>query len=147
MDLVWKRDGVEYTSLEILDILSGHDEVYIGSDSKYFRQFVKYATVICVNLNPGITYWYCSSSERNVAGDIRTRITTEVNKSMDVALWISEHMKDIKISVHCDINSDPRFASNRFHVGARGYITGCGFEYVSKPDSWAASGCADWHTK
>ena len=52
-----------------------------------------------------------------------------------------------QIEVHCDINSKPQFASNRFNAGANGYVTGCGFNYRCKPDAWAATGVADWHTR
>lgn len=147
MKNLWKLNDRLYTSDELLEILKAHETVIVGSDSKYFSQFVKYASVICVFSNPGITYWYQVDKEKNKPGDIRTRIWTEVQKSVDIALWLQDCLPTTTITVHCDINSDPRFASNRFQAEAMGYVTGCGFKYVGKPDSWAASGAADWHTK
>ena len=68
-------------------------------------------------------------------------------KAIEVARMIREELPDIKIEVHCDINSDEKFPSSRLNQSARGYVDGCGFVYKSKPNAWAASGCADTHTR
>ena len=145
---IWYRDGIKYTIEDLAQILQKYDKVIIGSDSKYYRKYVKYATVVCVHtIESGVTYWYSKSKRYNVKGDIQTRIWTEVNLSMDIALSLQEYMPLGSIEVHCDINSNPKYASNRFNVGASGYVIGCGFNYKCKPDAWAASDVADWYTK
>ena len=143
----WLNEGDEWSFDKIIEFVKDFDVVYIGSDSKYFSSCVRYASAIAVYRNPGVTYWYTSKREYNVPGDIRTRIWSEVNDSMSLAWKIQKALPNIKIEVHCDINSDERFASNRFDQQARGYVTGCGFSYINKPYAWCASGCADNHTK
>ena len=143
----WLSKEDEWSFEKIIEYLRNHDVVYVGSDSKYFSSHVRYASAIAVYRNPGVTYWYTSKRAYGVPGDISTRIWTEVNDSMELAWKIQEILPGIQVVVHCDINSDPRFASYRFNQPVRGYVTGCGFSYVNKPAAWCASGCADNHTK
>jgi predicted RNase H-related nuclease YkuK (DUF458 family) len=143
----WHRNGIEYSFDELIKLLHEYEWIAIGSDSKHYRHYVKYATVICVDMKPGITFWYSKSKKYNARNDIQTRIWTEVNSSMDTALAVQNIYPQKTIEVHCDINSNPRFASYRFNAGALGYVIGCGFEYRCKPNAWAASDVADWYTK
>ena len=89
----WCKNGITYNFEQLIELLEPYNTVYIGSDSKYYNSYVRYATVICVDLNPGITYWYLVRRDRNVPGDIRSRIWAEVNKSMDVAIALSESIQ------------------------------------------------------
>ena len=143
----WYRNGIEYPFIELVKLLQGYDFIAIGSDSKYYRQYVKYATVICVDMKPGITFWYSKFREYNARNDIHTRIWAEVNLSMDVALAVQVAHPKKTIEVHCDINSNPKFGSYQFNAAASGYVIGCGFDYKCKPNAWAASDVADWYTK
>ena len=143
----WKRGSEEFNLNDLVDLLKNCKSITIGSDSKYFRHYTRYSTVICAIIDSGTTYWHRDTREYNMAGDIYTRIWAEVDRSMEIAFQVRDILPDIDIVVHCDINSDPRFGSHRFYDNAKGYVTGCGFEYVAKPYSWAASGVADWHTK
>jgi len=141
-------DGInQYTDEEFLKLIKNHKELYIGSDSQYTRHHTNYVTAVCFRMYPGIGYYYKKERTSKYASDIRTRIWNEVERSISTALWLKSEYPDKKYEVHCDINSNPKHRSNQFHEAASGYVRGCGFEYKCKPESFAASGAADNHTR
>jgi predicted RNase H-related nuclease YkuK (DUF458 family) len=66
----------------------------------------------------------------------------EVTKAVEIA----EMLKDLgKITVHVDINSNPRFRSYQLYDASMGLITSMGFEAAGKPLAWAATCGANKH--
>lgn len=144
---MWNDGERTYTDQELVHELKKHQTFFVGSDSQFKRHHVCYVTAICFPMNPGVGYFYKRQKLQRVSGDIKTRIWTEVQKSIDCALWLQSIFPDNEIEVHCDINSNPKYKSNQFDDMARGYVTGCGFKYRCKPEAFAASGAADNHTR
>jgi len=143
----WLADEDEWSFEKIINYLKNYEVVYVGSDSKFYSQGTKFATAIAVYQNPCVTYWYTKEKQPRMTREIKHRLWTEVEKSIEVAWKIRQELPDIKIVVHCDINSDERFPSSTLNQSAFGYVTGCGFEYKNKPGAWCATGCADYHTR
>ena len=143
----WLADDDEWSFDKIIRYLENYDTVHVGSDSKYYSQGTKFATAIAVYQNPCVTYWYTKEKQARMPREIKHRLWTEVEKSIMIAWKIRENLPDIKIIVHCDINSDDKFPSSTLNQSAFGYVTGCGFEYKNKPGAWCATGCADYHTR
>ena len=124
------------------------EEVFVGCDSKHFRDYVIYAYAICFRDVYGINYFWAREKRRNGPSDLYSRIWGEVERSVEVGNWIRENVSaEIMIEVHADINSNPKYASNLYNQAASGYITGCGYHYRCKPDAWAATSVADWYTR
>jgi predicted RNase H-related nuclease YkuK (DUF458 family) len=48
-----------------------------------------------------------------------------------------------KITVHLDINSDPKGGSNIMYASSVGLLTGYGYHALGKPFAKMASNCAD----
>lgn len=128
--------------------LVDYDKVFVGCDSKYFRNYIIYAYAICYFGESGINYFWCREKVKGKKfSDLYTRIWGEVERSVNVANWINENCGISNIEVHADINSNPMYASNLYNSAAGGYITGCGYQYKCKPESWAATSVADWYTR
>lgn len=143
----WLDENNEWSFDKIIEYVSKYDTVYIGTDSKYYSQGTVFVTAIGVYQNPCVTYWYAKTVTNTVAKQIKHRLWTEVENSIDIAWKIREKVPNIKIEVHCDINSNSKFRSFSLNKSAMGYVTGCGFVYKNKPDSWCATSCADYHTR
>ena len=143
----WLDEGNEWTFDDIIEYISKFDTVHVGCDSKYYTSSTRFAVAIAVYHNPCVTYWYSKHRDPNMSREIPHRLWTEVEKAIDIAMKIRSRLPDIKIEVHCDINSDDQFPSSKLNQSAMGYVSGCGFIYRSKPSAWCASGCADSHTR
>jgi len=143
----WLDDNDEWSFERIINYLKNYEVVYVGSDSKFYSHGTKFATAIAVYQNPCVTYWYTKERHPEMVREIKYRLWTEVEKSIEIAWKIREKLPNINIVVHCDINSDDRFPSSTLNSSASGYVVGCGFEYKNKPGAWCATGCADYHTR
>jgi len=128
----------------VLDWLRHHPngEIHIGCDSKKRGKRVKYSTVICLrNVGRGVSELYCNEIETAPPDDY-SRLWNEVTRAVNVA----EELKSLcKITVHVDINSNPKYRSHRLYDASIGLINSMGFEGVGKPLSWAATCGAHRH--
>ena len=117
-------------------------EIYVGCDSKVRGNWVKYSTVVCLwNVGKGVSEIYRNETEK-APPDSYTRLWNEVTRAVDVA----DSLKDLgRITVHVDINSNPKFRSYQLYDASIGLITSMGFRGAGKPYSWAASCGAHRH--
>ena len=117
-------------------------EIYVGCDSKVRGPLAKYSTVICLwNVGRGVHEIY-KNETIHAPKDEYTRLWNEVTRAVNVA----DVLKDLgHITVHVDINSDPRFRSYQLYDASIGLINSMGFQGAGKPHSWAASCGAHRH--
>ena len=142
------------------DILESSPEssIYIGSDSVRYKKgyntdgtdrwFARYASVIIVHQDSsrgGRVSW--SSVTLPDYGQLRTRLLTEVQHSIDAFMSIEDVIGDRYLEVHLDVNPSPLHASNVVAREASGWITGMGLNARIKDESWAASTAADYCAK
>lgn len=130
--------------------------VHVGTDShrskpekkKNERPGYTFATVICL-YEPGRgADYYCRRFSKPLEYEsLRQRIVDEVAESIDVSLMLMELLPSIQISVHADVNSDPRFKTNSYLAQVRSWIQSTGFKFLCKPHAWASSDVADKHAK
>ena len=134
----------EFLSLRNLDSAT----LYVGTDSQPFYRFAKFATTVCV-----LTHDYCGFVVKKFRVNhrfdytVERRLMDEVHTSVLVANYLTKMQNSVSIEIHADINNNPKFRSYKCMAAAKGYVEGMGYKYVGKPNSWAASSCADWHTK
>lgn len=130
--------------------------VHIGTDSHRTKPSKKrgekpgytFATVICLYETGKGADYYCRRFSRPCEYEtLRQRIIDEVSESIDVSLMLTEMAPDIQISVHADVNSDPRFKTNSYLSQVRSWIQSTGFKFLCKPHAWASSDVADKHAK
>lgn len=163
----WKRNG-KIIDCSIIDYLSNiFDEelekgmilsVSVGTDSQKVGKGHKFATVILIvmqqDLGGGVIVGRGGkiiSTTHNHAFKTRNKevvnekMVYEVGKSIEVAYEIAPllDLYEIKLEIHADINPDPRWESNKALQASVGYILGMGYDFKIKPDSFAASNCAD----
>lgn len=130
--------------------------VHVGTDSHKSKPIKKkdeapgytFATVICL-YEPGKgADYYCRRFSKPLKYEsLRQRIVDEVSESIDVSLMLMELLPSIQISVHADVNSDPRFKTNSYLPQVRSWIQSTGFKFLCKPHAWASSDVADKHAK
>lgn len=117
-------------------------EIHVGCDSKRRGISVKYSLSICMRRNnTGVHEIYATDTLYNIPDNI-SRLWEEVDRVVKLAQHLSELSK---VTVHVDINKDPKFLSSRLYDASMGYIRGMGFIALGKPDAWAASLGAHTH--
>ncbi len=116
--------------------------LYVGADSKVWGERVKYATVVCLwDMGRGVKELYRNEYAPKPK-DSFTRLWTEVTKAVEVA----EVLRELgEITVHVDINENPKYRSHALYDASMGFITSMGFKAAGKPFAWAASCGAHRH--
>ena len=134
---------------------SEHSPVYIGADSVRFKKgidkngrdlwFARYATVIVVHRDGsrGCSVFHTVQTLPDY-GQIRTRLLTEVQMSLDAFTAIEDVIGNRPLEIHLDVNPDPIHASNVVAKEAAGWVMGMGLTHKIKNDAWAASTAADY---
>ncbi len=124
----------------------GHElKVCIGTDSQVKGRGTEFATVIVFIRKGKGGFMYISEELSKVKMTVKQRMLLEVSKSVDVAYELNRlfTLYNVDMEVHADINTNPDFKSNHALKEAMGYITGMGFVFKAKPESFASSACAN----
>jgi hypothetical protein len=124
--------------------------VYIGSDSIRFKKggvwYAKYSTVVILHIDSkhGCKLFYNSETLRDY-GQMKQRLLNEVMYTINVALELVDVIGDRHLEIHLDLNGNPKHKSNVAVKEGLGYVHGSlpGVQVEIKPNSWAASTCAD----
>tara|TARA_B100000287_G_scaffold337252_1_gene323073 strand:- start:320 stop:790 length:471 start_codon:yes stop_codon:yes gene_type:complete len=127
-------------------------KVYVGTDSQVVRGECIFSTAICLhganNQEGGRYYIRKVRFKANKFPSLLARISSEVEKSIAIALKILEDIPKVDIELHLDVSpSEKKSKSSRFADMLVGYARGVGFECKVKPDAFAATTIADKHTK
>lgn len=137
-------------------------KISIGTDSHRSNKGYKFATVILItvkeDMGNGIivgrggkiisSTYHINMPKKNKEG-VNERMLIEVSKSIEVAYQIAPILDQygMKMEIHADINTDPKWESNKALSQAIGYILGMGYEFKVKPMAWAATYCGDKYAK
>jgi len=143
----WVYGKEIYSMNEVINTLKNKKEIHIGTDSQPKGINSLFVTAICFVDKNKIDYFWNKKLIQINGKDYNNRLPLEIYTSIDIAIYISERINEPDISIHFDINSNPKFRSNVYYGMAKGMAEGCGFDYFVKPKSWAASSVADWYTK
>ena len=132
---------------------SSESKIYIGSDSEQYKLngkwMVDYYTVCVIHIDGcrGCKVFGEKTQEPDYTQDKRKpqyRLMQEVYKASELYLQLQDCLEDRYCEVHLDLNSSKKFISNLIVDQAIGYIKGtCNVIPMIKPNSWAASHCAD----
>tara|TARA_Y100001963_G_C6702474_1_gene410169 strand:- start:294 stop:761 length:468 start_codon:yes stop_codon:yes gene_type:complete len=155
MDDWFTGSGNRIAFNDILEIITKHSEqdgtVYIGSDSMLQKQKCVFCTAICLLGDTKQSNRYFIRRTKSDAKEFKTllqRITSEVQKSIDMGLRLLELCPTIKIELHLDVsNSNKESRTGKFADMLVGYAKGSGFDCKIKPDAFAAYCVADKHSK
>lgn len=127
-------------------------KVYIGTDSQVIKNQCIFSTAICLhgatNQEGGRYYIRKIKFNSKEFPSLLSRISSEVEKSIAIAMKILKDIPKVNIELHLDVSpSENKTKSSKFADMLIGYAKGVGFECKVKPDAFAATTIADKHTK
>ena len=136
-----------------IEAQSPETKIYIGGDSERFLigndWYADYtlAIVVHINGNNGCKIFGEVQRERDwdqKKNRPRMRLMNEVYNVSALFSELKDVLEDRYVEVHLDLNPDIRYGSSCVIQQAIGYIRGtCNLTPMVKPNSWAASHCAD----
>jgi len=133
---------------DLQDFLSKYEDdcwgLYLGTDSQSSGRRKRNFSTALVAWKPGTGAF--AIQVRSVAENVRTlhdQLMQETWLSIEQAQIIQPLIGDKKLTIHMDVNKNPRHESGKFQKELTGFVTGLGYDYALKPHAWAASGVAD----
>ncbi len=123
---------------------------FIGGDSQYRCNAVKYCVVLVMSTNGRGARGYYTTIVKRGRVSRQQRLFKETYYSVKYALRFNPILESIgyKINeIHTDLNPDSQYPSSDMIQSCIGYIRGMGFVGKTKPESWASYGVADIKTK
>ena len=128
---------------------SKESSVYVGADSIRFKKsgqwYARYSTVIIVHKDSkhGCQVFH-ESVDMPDYGNLKQRLLNEVQMAVLAATSIIDVVGDRHLSLHLDINPNPKHKSSVAVKEALGWVRGSlGLEAKIKPFAWAATHAAD----
>lgn len=132
---------------------SSETKIYFGADSERInvdnKWMVDYLLVVAVHIDGKHGAKVFGEVQREMDYDRKLdrpklRLMTEVMKIAELFLEFADFLEDRHVELHLDLNPLEIHGSSCAVAEAIGYIKGvCGIDPVIKPNSWAASICAD----
>ena len=124
--------------------------ISIGTDSMIKSEKITFASAIGFHsFEKNVANYFFSKKnyDRFEFSNLYSRLGKEVMISINLAKYINSIFPEAKIEVHVDISEDPKHSSSIISDYVKAWNGYCEFKVIIKPNAWAASGCADWHTK
>ncbi len=128
-------------------------KIYLGVDSISYKKqgawWADYYKVIVVHKNGcnGCKIFGEVETERDYIINRKKptfRLMNEVYRASSLYLSLADVIGDRDAEIHLDLNPDPKFVSSLVIDQAIGFIKGtCNITPIVKPDSFAATHCAD----
>jgi len=151
----WMNASGEYQSIDqmtsqIVEYSSKGCTLYVGADSMLISDTCVFAVVIALHdRDHRIAKYFYRKIKKTESKyrDIKLKILEEVAYAVDAAHFILEKCPEAKLEIHVDISTKKSHKSSTLYSTIKGWIAGLGVPLKVKPDSWASSSIADWHTK
>lgn len=120
-------------------------KICIGTDSQKTGNRLLFATALVFTVKGNGGYMFIKKMQDQNRYPLKERLMMEIAYSIGVAFELESLIRSygVELEIHADINANPRFPSSNSLKDAMGYINGMGYRFVHKPDSFAASSCAD----
>lgn len=136
-----------------IEAQSAETKIYFGADSERInvnnKWHVDYLLVIAVHIDGKHGAKVFGQIERDLDYDSKLdrpklRLMNEVYKIADLYMKCADFLEDRHVEIHLDLNPMEIHGSSCAVSEAIGFVKGmCGKDPVIKPNSWAASICAD----
>ena len=124
--------------------------ISIGTDSMIKGEKVTFASAIGFHsFEKNVANYFFSKKSYNTSdfSNLYTRLGKEIMTSIEIAKFVKKTFPNAIIEVHVDISDNPKNSSSIISDYAKAWNGYQEFSLIVKPNAWAASGCADWHTK
>ena len=126
-------------------------KVFVGCDSNAVGDNCTYAHTICLyneEVRRGGRYYVKTQKVKmRFSTPPQVRIMQEAQYAVEIALELAQIFPSETIEVHLDVNTRKGNLSQTLADQLSGYAKAAGFSCKLKPDSWAATGIADGHTR
>lgn len=128
-------------------------KIIVGGDSQVLDNKISFVTtVIVLSVGHGGIFFY---NKQHIEFDnkyllMQNRLFEETYRAVEIAKIVDGLLKNTKYKVdqiHCDLNSNKKYKSNKAVTMCVGYISGNGYKAIIKPDAYAASSIADSLTR
>lgn len=147
--------GTNVSRDELLSDITRHIEaggkVFVGCDSNLLGENCTFANAICLynetERRGGRYFYQISKVKMRFKTPPQVRIMQEAQNAIEIALELAQLYPTENIEVHLDVNTRKGNLSQTLADQLSGYARSSGFECKLKPDSWAATGIADGHTR
>lgn len=117
-------------------------KIYIGCDSHNKGEYTTYVSTVVIHVGEtGCHVLYKREKVKRI-NDLWTRLWKEVEKSVDLALYLKENGINIH-NIDLDLNDDEQYASNKLVNAACGYVKSLGIKPRIKPEILPAVHAAD----
>jgi uncharacterized protein len=153
--MMWcDADGKQVRHTTIIEELRNYTimggKIYVGADSMYRSTSCVFACTIALHNSDQKVAKYYFKKEKEYSSkykDLTVKINKEVDLAVNTALEIRNNIPESDIEIHIDIGKKKKNTTRYLVSQVRGWINGLGFVCCIKPNSWASSDIADWHTK
>ena len=136
-------DLAEYLKDYIEQVGAENVRLYIGCDSQNKSEWTSYATTVVLHIGTtGCHVLYERERVRPRINDFWTRLWKEVERSVEVALYLKENGIEVD-NIDLDLNDDPNMRSNKLVAAAKGYVESLGIKARIKPELLPAIHAAD----
>lgn len=133
----------EYLKEYIEQVGAENVRLYIGCDSQNKSEWTSYATTVVLHIGTtGCHVLYQRERVRPRVEDFWTRLWKEVERSVEVALYLQENGIEVD-NIDLDLNADPNMRSNKLVAAAKGYVESLGIKARIKPELLPAIHAAD----
>lgn len=128
-------------------------KIIIGCDSQIVDNGVTFiTTIVILYIGHGGVFFYNKDRVQFCSKylSIENRLFQETYRSVEIAKMVDNLLEDTQYCVeqiHCDLNSNNKYKSNKAVSMCVGYICGNNYKPIIKPDSFAASTIADSLTR
>ena len=150
---LWSSGEDKLTTYEVFESIEDYvckgGTIYVGTDSMLKNDYCKFASVIAVHCNELkiANYFFKKKSlPSRKYKMLQNKIFEEVDCSLEIAKELSNKFPNAKIEVHVDVGKTNRSKTRIYVDILRGWVTGMGYLFKIKPNSWA-SHIADWYSK
>ena len=152
-DNLWCHGDNKLTTQQVFesikDYVSKGGIIYVGTDSMLKNDYCKFASVIAIHSNDlkVADYFFKKKSLPSKKYKVlQTKIFEEVDCSVRIANELANFFPHSQIEVHVDVGKTNRSRTRIYVDMIKGWVTGMGYLFKVKPNSWA-SYIADWHSK
>lgn len=124
-------------------------KVIIGTDSQTNSEETLFVTAIIVQRVGKGALFFTTRRRHNSIKDLRSRIYTETEYSLDCVELLKENffeiMEDVPLEIHLDVGR--KGETRKLIQEVVGWVTAIGYTAKIKPEAYAASAVADRYTK
>ena len=139
--------------LESLQKNNFQKRIVVGCDSQVVDNKISFVTtVIIIFVGHGGVFFYNKDCVQFSSKYLmlQNRLFEQTYRAVEIAKQVDQLLQNTPYNVqqiHCDLNSNKKYKSNKAVAMCVGYITGNNYKAIIKPDAYAASSIADSLTR